>query len=40
MADYQVDWQIFRSLIGDPEITAAIDVMSKATAEAAAGRRL
>ncbi len=37
---YQVDWQVFRSLIGDPDIIAAIDVMSKATAAAAAGRRL
>ena len=38
--NYQVDWQIFRSLIGDPDITAAIDAMSKATVAAAAGRRL
>jgi len=38
--NYQVDWQVFRSLIGDPDIIAAIDVMSKATAAAAAGRRL
>lgn len=38
--NYQVDWQIFRSLIGDPEIIAAIDVVSKATAAAAAGQRL
>jgi len=38
--NYQVDWQVFRSLTGDPDIIAAIDVMSKATAEAAAGRRL
>jgi len=37
---YQVDWQVFRSLIGDPDIIATIDVMSKATAAAAAGRRL
>jgi len=35
-----MDWQVFRSLIGDPDIIAAIDVTSKATAEAAAGRRL
>jgi hypothetical protein len=32
-----VDRQIFRGLIGDPDIIAAIDLMSKA---AAAGRRL
>ena len=38
--NYQVDWQIFRSLIGDPDVIAAIDVMSKATVAAAAGRRL
>lgn len=38
--NYQVDWQIFRSLIGDPDIIAAIDVMTKATAAAAAERRL
>jgi hypothetical protein len=38
--NYQVDWQIFRSLIGDPDIITAIDVMSKATVAAAAGRRL
>jgi hypothetical protein len=36
--NYQMDWQVFRSLIGDPDIIAAIDLMSKATAEAAAGR--
>jgi hypothetical protein len=35
--NYQVDRQIFRGLIGDPDIIAAIDLMSKA---AAAGRRL
>ncbi len=40
LRNYQVDWQVFRSLIGDPDIIAAIDVMSKATAAAAAGRRL
>jgi hypothetical protein len=38
--NYQVDWQTFRSLIGDPDIIAAIDVMAKATAAAAAERRL
>ena len=38
--NYQVDWQIFRSLIGDPDIIAAIDAMSKATVAVAAGRRL
>ena len=38
--NYQVDWQIFRSLIGDPDIIAAIDMMSKATVAAAAGRQL
>jgi hypothetical protein len=38
--NYQVDWQIFRSLIGDPDIITAIDVMSKAIVAAAAGRRL
>ena len=38
--EFQVDWQIFRSLIGDPDIIAAIDVMARATAAAAAGRRL
>jgi hypothetical protein len=38
--NYQVDWQIFRSLIGDPDIFEAIDVMRKATVEASAGRRL
>jgi hypothetical protein len=37
--NYQVDWQVFRSLIGDPDIIEAIDVVSKATAEAAAGGR-
>jgi Family of unknown function (DUF6308) len=40
LQNYQVDWQVFRSLIDDPNIIAAIDVMSKATAAAAAGRRL
>ncbi len=40
LRNYQVDWQVFRSLIADPDIIAAIDVMSKRTAEAAAGRRL
>ncbi|HEY2264411.1 MAG TPA: hypothetical protein VGI96_17435 [Streptosporangiaceae bacterium] len=34
-----MDWQVFRSLIGDPDIIEAIDVVSKATAEAAAGGR-
>jgi Family of unknown function (DUF6308) len=38
--NYQVDLQIFRSLIGDPDITTAIDVMSKATMAAAVGQRL
>jgi len=38
--NYQVDWQVFRRLIGDPDVIAAIDVMSKATVAAAAGRRL
>jgi hypothetical protein len=38
--NYQVDWQVFRSLIGDPDISAAIDVMAKTTAATAAGRRL
>lgn len=38
--NYQVDWQIFRSLIGDSDIIAAIDLMSRATVAAAAGRRL
>ena len=36
LRNYQADWQVFRSLIGDPDITAAIDVMSKATTAAAA----
>ena len=40
MRNYQVDWQVFRSLVSDPDIIAAIDVMSDATAAAAAGRRL
>jgi hypothetical protein len=40
LRNYQVDWQVFRSLIGDPDIIAAIDVMCKATAAVAAGRRL
>jgi len=35
-----VDWQVFRSLISDPDIIAAIDVMGKAVAATAAGRRL
>jgi Family of unknown function (DUF6308) len=38
--NYQVDWQVFRSLIGDPDIIAAIDVVSEETTTAAAGRRL
>jgi Family of unknown function (DUF6308) len=40
LRNYQLDWQVFRSLIGDPDIIAAIDVMSITTAAAAAGRRL
>jgi hypothetical protein len=40
LRNHQADWQVFRSLIGDPDIIAAIDVMSNATAAAAAGRRL
>jgi Family of unknown function (DUF6308) len=38
--NYQVDWQVFRGLIQDQEITAAIDTMSASTQAAAAGRHL
>jgi hypothetical protein len=38
--NYQVDWQVFRSLIGDTDIIAAIDMMGTAIAADAAGRRL
>lgn len=40
LRNYQVDWQVFRNLIGDPDIIAAIDVMGKAIAVAGVGRRL
>jgi Family of unknown function (DUF6308) len=38
--NYQVDWQIFRSFMGDDRILTAIDQMAKATDAAAAGRKL
>jgi Family of unknown function (DUF6308) len=38
--NYQVDWQVFRGLIQDQEIIAAIDAMSASTQAAAAGRHL
>jgi hypothetical protein len=38
--NYQVDWQIFRSFMGDGEILTAIDEMAEATDAAAAGRKL
>jgi hypothetical protein len=40
LRNYQVDWQVFRNLMGDPDIVAAIDVAGKAVMAAAAGRRL
>jgi hypothetical protein len=38
--NYQVDWQVFQSLISDPDVIAAIDAARKATVVAAADRRL
>jgi hypothetical protein len=38
LKNYQVDWQIFRSLIKDQDIVTAIDTMTKTTEETAAGR--
>jgi hypothetical protein len=37
--DYQVDWQVFRTLIRDADVIAAIDTMKNAT-KATTGRRL
>jgi len=38
--NYQVDWQVFQSLISDPDVIAAIDAARIATEVAAADRRL
>jgi hypothetical protein len=38
--NYQVDWQVFRGLMQDQEIIAAIDTMAAITHAAAAGRHL
>jgi hypothetical protein len=38
--NYQVDWQVFRSLIADQDVIAAIDGISEATKAAAVQRRL
>lgn len=38
--NYQVEWQVFRNLMRDQDIIAAIDVMAKATEEVVVGRRL
>jgi Family of unknown function (DUF6308) len=38
--NYQVDWQVFQSLISDPDVIAAIDAVRKATVVVAADRRL
>ena len=38
--NYQLDWQVFRNLMRDQDIVAAIDVMAKATEAVVAGRRL
>lgn len=40
LRNYQVDWQVFRSLISDSDINAAIDVVGKATVAVANQRRL
>jgi hypothetical protein len=39
-ANYQVDWQIFRSLVTDRDIVAAIDGLTEATLAGAADRHL
>lgn len=40
LQNYQVDWQVFRYLMGDRDIVAAIDMMGKAVTAVADGRRL
>lgn len=38
--NYQVDWQVFRNLMEDQEVIAAIDEMAKATEATGVGRQL
>jgi len=38
--NYQVDWQVYRSLVRDPDINAAIDTMMMSVEAAAGGRPL
>jgi hypothetical protein len=40
LADYQVDWQVFQSLVADPDIIAAVGTLTDATVACAPERNL